>query len=80
MLGGYFDDRCQKILTALSKVATDHQTKEAFVALAWLLAQPHVAGPIASATSTEQLQSLFAAVQLNLTPSDVKVLNDASAY
>lgn len=80
MLGGYFDDRGQRILTALSKVAAEHQTKEASVALAWLLAQPHIAGPIASATSTEQLQSLFAAVELKLTPSDLKVLNGASAY
>jgi aryl-alcohol dehydrogenase-like predicted oxidoreductase len=79
-LGGYFDERGEKILVALSKVATGHNGNEASVALAWLLAQPHITGPIASATSIDQLQSLFAAVELILTTSDLQILNDASAY
>ena len=80
MLGGYFDERGEKILVALSKVATEHNTKEASVALAWLMAQPHIAAPIASATSIDQLQSLLAAVELQLTTSDFTTLNNASAY
>jgi aryl-alcohol dehydrogenase-like predicted oxidoreductase len=80
MVGAYFDERGEKILKALATVASQHNTKQASVALAWLLAQPHIAGPIASATSTDQLQSLFAAVELTLTPADLKLLNAASAY
>ena len=50
------------------------------MALAWLLAQPTVTAPIASATSTEQLQALFAAVELKLSDAQVKTLTEASAY
>jgi aryl-alcohol dehydrogenase-like predicted oxidoreductase len=71
----YFDERGEKILKTLAEVAQDSNAKQASVALAWLLAQPTITAPIASATSTDQLESLFAAVDLKLDK-----LNQASAY
>lgn len=79
-VGKYFDDRGRKILGALAGVAEETGAQQATIALAWLLAQPTVTAPIASATSVEQLDSLFAAVDLKLTPAQVGTLTDASAY
>ncbi|MDE1176907.1 MAG: aldo/keto reductase [Edaphobacter sp.] len=76
----YFDDRGIKILKALEEVEKQTGAKQASIALAWLLAQPTVTAPIVSATSTKQLESLFAAVDLKLTAEQVKLLTDASAY
>jgi aryl-alcohol dehydrogenase-like predicted oxidoreductase len=76
----YFDERGMKILKALKDVADDASVEQATVALAWLLAQPTVTAPIASATSLKQLQSLFAAVEWTLSEAQLKALTDASAY
>ena len=76
----YFDERGKQILKALAQVEEETGAKQASIALAWLLAQPTITAPIASATSVEQLQSLFAAVELKLSPEQVKTLSDASAY
>jgi aryl-alcohol dehydrogenase-like predicted oxidoreductase len=76
----YFDERGEKILKALAEVAQDSNAKQASVALAWLLAQPTITAPIASATSTDQLESLFAAVDLKLDSAALDKLNQASAY
>jgi aryl-alcohol dehydrogenase-like predicted oxidoreductase len=76
----YFDERGMKILKALKDVANDAGAEQASVALAWLLAQPTVTAPIASATSVEQMQALFAAVELKLNEAQLQALTDASAY
>jgi aryl-alcohol dehydrogenase-like predicted oxidoreductase len=46
----------------------------AAVALAWLLAQPRVVAPIASAGTTEQLDQILPG-KLELTPADVDRLS-----
>jgi len=76
----YFDERGEKILKALDEVAKQTHAKQASIALAWLLAQPTIAAPIASATSTDQLESLFAAVDLKLGAASLDKLTQASAY
>ena len=63
----------------LDDVTAAHQSTPARVALAWLLAQPSVTAPIASATKAEQLHDILAATELKLTTADVQKLNDASA-
>jgi len=78
-VGKYFNERGEKILKALAEVAAELKATEASVALAWLIARPSVTAPIASATSVEQLESLFAAVELKLDDAVMKKLNDASA-
>lgn len=76
----YFNDRGLKILQALQGVAEETGTAQASVALAWLLAQPTITAPIASATSTEQLEALFAAVDLRLSEEHLKALTYASEF
>jgi len=80
MLAKYFDERGERILKALDEVSQQLNAKPASIALAWLLAQPTVTAPIASATSMDQLESLFAAVDLKLDQSALDKLNQASSY
>jgi aryl-alcohol dehydrogenase-like predicted oxidoreductase len=75
----YLNRRGLRILDALDAVAAHHKAKPAEVALAWLIARPGVAAPIASATSTEQVESLVRATELTLTTADMAALNEASA-
>jgi aryl-alcohol dehydrogenase-like predicted oxidoreductase len=74
----YINDRGIRILDALDTVSARHQCENASVAIAWLLTRPAVAAPIASATSVNQLQSLFRGVELNLGEDDLSLLNEAS--
>ena len=76
----YFDDRGLRILKALKAVGEETGAAQASVALAWVLAQPTITAPIASATTVEQMQALFAAVELQLSEAQVETLTGASAY
>ena len=78
-LSKYFNPRGQRILNALGTVAVNHQALVADVALAWILAQPGVTAPIASATTVEQVQSFHNALSLQLTQEDLDLLNTASS-
>jgi aryl-alcohol dehydrogenase-like predicted oxidoreductase len=75
----YFNERGFAVLDVLQEVAAAHDTALAAVALAWLLAQPTVLAPIASATSTAQLAELVASVDLQLTPDELARLDAVSA-
>ncbi len=76
---GYFDARGQRILKALDVVAARHGATPAQVSLAWLIAQPSVTAPIASATSLTQLNEIMQAPRLELSPEDQQALDKASA-
>ncbi len=80
MVGKYFTDRGARILAALKKVAKEQNATQAQVALAWLIARPSITAPIASATKLDQLQDIIAATNLQLSPSAIQELNQASAY
>lgn len=74
----YLDERGLRVLAALDAVAAEHRTTVAAVAIAWLLAQPTVVAPIASARTPEQLAELLPSVSLSLTAGDLQRLDDAS--
>ena len=74
----YMNAKGLAVLDALDKIAAKHNTKQATVALAWLLAQPYVGAPVVSATSKAQLDSLLAAPALNLETEDLSFLDTAS--
>lgn len=67
------------ILKALDTVAAKHGATPAQVALAWLLAQPAIAAPIASATTTAQLAEILKCADLKLSADDLAALSKASA-
>jgi aryl-alcohol dehydrogenase-like predicted oxidoreductase len=69
-----------RILEALDQVAQGYSVPPATIALAWLMAQPAITAPIASATSIRQLNELLQAVSIQLDAQALKELNEASAY
>lgn len=75
----YMTPRGMRILGALDEVAGGHGATPAQVALAWVMAQPGLTAPIASATSVAQLQELVGAAELSLSAEDLKALDAASA-
>lgn len=75
----YLDARGLRILGALDEVAALHDATPARISLAWLMAQPAVTAPIASATNLEQLNDIMRAPEINLTPDDMAALDAASA-
>ena len=70
----YLNARGHRILAALDAAALRHNAKPAEVALAWLMAQPGVTAPIASATTVAQTQSLVRAASLKLSADDLAAL------
>ena len=70
----HLDERGFRILKALDAVSSVHGATPAQVALAWLMAQPAVAAPIASATSLAQLTDILGAARLKLLPSELNAL------
>lgn len=74
----YLNERGQRVLAALDEVARDHSASPAQVALAWLIARPSVTAPIASATSTAQLEDLAQAASLRLDEAALARLDAAS--
>jgi aryl-alcohol dehydrogenase-like predicted oxidoreductase len=75
----YLNPRGLRILAALDNVSTALRATPAQVALAWLIANPIISAPIASATSVQQLEDLVAATRLNLAPEHIAELSAASA-
>lgn len=76
--GKYLNDRGLRILEALDNVAKAHRTVPAVISLAWLIQRPAIVAPIASATSVSQLSELVKSVELELTPEQVQLLDQAS--
>ncbi|WP_265428310.1 aldo/keto reductase [Chryseobacterium sp. YIM B08800] len=74
----YLDEKGLNVLKALDEISAKHETTQASIALAWLLANPLVTAPIVSATSESQLKTLFAALELKLSSEDVELLNKVS--
>ena len=77
--GKYLNAKGLGILKALDDAAKTHNATQAQVALAWLLAQPAIAAPIASATSLEQLADILKSTTLKLDAGSLAALDKASA-
>ncbi|HST55030.1 MAG TPA: aldo/keto reductase [Solirubrobacteraceae bacterium] len=73
----YLAGRGIAVLRALDEIAAAHDATLAAVSLAWLLAKPTVAAPIASARSVEQLNELLGVTRLRLTDVQVRSLDEA---
>ncbi len=78
-MGTKLDDRGQRILVAMDGVASETGATLPQIALAWLMAQPGVTAPIASARTTEQLAELLPAMTLQLSPEQRSALTEAGA-
>jgi aryl-alcohol dehydrogenase-like predicted oxidoreductase len=72
-------DRTWRILDVLRPIAQAHNTGVATIALAWVLAKPFVTSVIIGAKRIEQLDQNLAAVDVQLTPEEIKQLDEVSA-
>lgn len=75
----YLDARGLRVLGALDEIAGAHRTTVAAVALAWLLAQPTIGVPLASARTAEQLVDLLPVADLVLARDEIERLTQASS-
>ena len=75
----YLTERGFRILAALDHVAERYDAAPASIALAWVMAQPGITAPIASATSVKQLKELVEAAELILDQEALELLDKASA-
>jgi aryl-alcohol dehydrogenase-like predicted oxidoreductase len=73
----YFDGKGPALLTIMDQIAKDCEATVAQVALAWLLDQPGIGAPIASATTADQLDELVEAVDIELMPDQLTLLTKA---
>lgn len=74
------NERGLKVLAGLDQVAEKHGAQPGQVALAWQIDRPGITSPIVSATSLQQLNELAQAATLKLDDTDIRILNDASAW
>jgi aryl-alcohol dehydrogenase-like predicted oxidoreductase len=79
MVKKYMNDWGFGVIAALDEVANAKGSTPARVALAWLIAQPGITAPIASATNEKQLLDLAEATKLKLDEASLEKLNEASS-
>jgi aryl-alcohol dehydrogenase-like predicted oxidoreductase len=72
-------DRAWACIAAMRPIAAAHGVSVARVALAWLLARPHVTSIIIGARDAAQLDDNIAAATLQLTPDEITELDRVSA-
>jgi aryl-alcohol dehydrogenase-like predicted oxidoreductase len=75
----YLNERGLKVLAALDEASRRTGAPPARIAIAWVMAQPGITAPIASASSVEQVQEIARAAQLELDAETMKLLGEASA-
>ena len=66
LVSKYLNDWGWSVLDTLDSIAREYQSTPARVALAWLMAQPGITSPIASATSDAHVTDLIEATRLKL--------------
>jgi aryl-alcohol dehydrogenase-like predicted oxidoreductase len=72
-------ERTWNILDAIAPIAKAHNCSAARISLAWLLAKPVVTSIIIGAKRLDQLEDNIAATELQLTPDELKQLDEVSA-
>lgn len=75
----YMQGKGPAVLAALDVIAARTGATPGQIALAWLMAKPAMAAPIASATSVAQITELMGALSVKLSADDMAALDKASA-
>ena len=78
-VSGYLNAKGLSILAVLDDLAEKYQAKPAHIALAWISKQKGLVAPIASATNIAQINDLISASKIELSISDVLLLNTCSS-
>jgi aryl-alcohol dehydrogenase-like predicted oxidoreductase len=77
-VGAYLTPAKAAVVEALARASEGLHVPITHVALAWLLARPHLASAIVGARTTAQLHENLAAEQLELPPEILQALDDVS--
>ena len=72
-------ERAFNVIDVMRPIAADNLVSVAQVALAWLLAQPHVTSVIIGAKTQEQLLDNIGGTDLHLSPEQLQAITEASA-
>jgi len=67
-----------RLLDTIEAIAHEHHVRASTIALAWLMHQPIVTAPLASATSVAQLDDLLSAPAITLDDAQINRLNSAA--
>ena len=70
----------QSLVDLLGRIATRKEATPAQIALAWLLAQKPWIVPIPGTTKQHRLEENIGAVSVELTPDDLREINDAASH
>lgn len=76
----YFTDRSWDLLDQLETIGKAHKKSISQIALGWLLNQPVITCPIIGPRTLDQLEDNLGAVDLRLSPDEVKALDQATAW
>ena len=63
-------------MTLWNELAKQRAVKPAQIALAWLMRQPNVTGPVIGATKMHHLEEAVAAVDIELSPEECAYLEE----
>ncbi|MDN4615725.1 aldo/keto reductase [Leifsonia sp. F6_8S_P_1B] len=74
----YVNRRGQRVLATLDRIAAEHASTPASIAIAWLLAKRTIVAPVASASRPEQVDALMAAAGIRLTRAQMLDLDRVS--
>ncbi len=74
----YDNDHTWGIVDELDRIAKDHETTPAVVAIRWVAQHPVVTAPILGASRFEQLEANLAAIDVALTDDDMAALDRVS--
>jgi aryl-alcohol dehydrogenase-like predicted oxidoreductase len=74
--GLYYKDSDFTVVDRVVELAEQRHAKPAQVALAWVLAKPGISAPIIGASKLYQLEDALTALQLKLTPDEIKRLEE----
>lgn len=72
-----YADAGKVLLPVMDQIAEECEATLGQIALAWLLAQPGIAAPVASATTADQVDDLVEAMETELTPAQISALSEA---
>lgn len=69
----------QRILATVDRIAAEHESAPASIAIAWLLSKPNVTAPVVGASNAGQVADLVGAIDIQLTRQQVAALDEVSA-
>jgi aryl-alcohol dehydrogenase (NADP+) len=72
----YYRDTDFTVVDRVIEIAEQRHAKPAQVALAWVLSKPAVSAPIIGASKLYQLEDALTALELKLTPDEIKRLEE----